>query len=569
MKMKRISIIALVLAVLMLFTACGPVGNVDTDTPSTATPKPTEPAPTASPIPTPEATPVPTPAPVASVSYGTVESKYVFAENSISLYTYPGEERVIRELPANSLLTVEYMGWVGTEEWYFVYARSLKAPSDLYGWICADDVVPYTYKLASQVDFPVVVRVGSEFWDCGNVEDIPTTMESSLDFELTGGVVEREGEYVKVESTGGMDYWFRAEDVLPDIEQELPDIIVGSRRYEEYTDHLIPADDYGPLVAYIGGREPEKQGLMTLDGEIVTDPVYSMVFRTGGEENFGSGESVKHDLLILRKGVDEVESLALAALDGSWVIETDAKRWTDDVNELRFFSETAMTIYSADGKEQGVYPYADMELSEEFHEIFMEHIDWGAGMTGQRRGKYIVLFQYGDDVVAVNMESGETGVVPYEEYMSEAAPEDLPGLRTEVTGDSTVYTVGEESFTLPHVSEAGGYDIFILSDCAAFADGAVYMKDGTELYPAEDGCVLTGHRDRLDGNGGVIVRTVLGGKNASAKCIRADGTELELPAGWTGGKLSVVGGLIEIEELESVRYYDMETGELVFALGIK
>ena len=58
---------------------------------------------------------------------------------------------------------------------------------------------------------------------------------------------------------------------------------IAERRYEEYTDELIPADDYGPLVPYIGGEangEWEQSwfyGLATRDGEIVTDPVYDGV----------------------------------------------------------------------------------------------------------------------------------------------------------------------------------------------------------------------------------------------------------------------------------------------------
>ncbi len=58
-----------------------------------------------------------------------------------------------------------------------------------------------------------------------------------------------------------------------------------TRRYTAFTDHLIPAEDYGPLLPYVGAvtgdryTNVEKYGLVTLEGEIVTDPVYTNIYR--------------------------------------------------------------------------------------------------------------------------------------------------------------------------------------------------------------------------------------------------------------------------------------------------
>ncbi len=67
-----------------------------------------------------------------------------------------------------------------------------------------------------------------------------------------------------------------------------PENIAG-RWYEGYTDELIPSDEYGELVPYIGGETSNEYmgtswnyGLATRDGVIVTDPVYLEVNSTDG-----------------------------------------------------------------------------------------------------------------------------------------------------------------------------------------------------------------------------------------------------------------------------------------------
>ena len=63
---------------------------------------------------------------------------------------------------------------------------------------------------------------------------------------------------------------------------ETPAPGLANRRYEAYTDTLIPADDYGALVPYLGGEVSLGNGVLTTwfyglatrGGEIVTDPAY-------------------------------------------------------------------------------------------------------------------------------------------------------------------------------------------------------------------------------------------------------------------------------------------------------
>lgn len=112
---------------------------------------------------------------------------------------------------------------------------------------------------------------------------------------------------------------------------------IAERRYEGYTDRLIPADDYGDLMPYIGGEAGTDweqswfYGLATHDGEIVTDPVYTEVNALGWFD-YRQGKTRHEDVLILRSAVPTDEAsypqdewtpkfedrYGLAAIDGSW-----------------------------------------------------------------------------------------------------------------------------------------------------------------------------------------------------------------------------------------------------------
>lgn len=126
-----------------------------------------------------------------------------------------------------------------------------------------------------------------------------------------------------------------------------------TRRYENWTDRLIPADDYGKLYPFAGekvparhrymGEEDEgvptdiyKYGLVTERGEVVVDPVYDLVGPPC--DRYLDGPSFYHpmpDLLLLGVLVERepdpdvdydgpvawVWRYGAAARDGSWVTE--------------------------------------------------------------------------------------------------------------------------------------------------------------------------------------------------------------------------------------------------------
>lgn len=99
------------------------------------------------------------------------------------------------------------------------------------------------------------------------------------------------------------------------------------RWYEDYTDHLIPSEEYGRLIPYIGGSVSSPSttdwvyGLATQDGVIITDPVFSEA-----EYVSASGDPLDNttscDLLLTTYEMDvdgtPEPRLGVAAGDGSW-----------------------------------------------------------------------------------------------------------------------------------------------------------------------------------------------------------------------------------------------------------
>lgn len=121
---------------------------------------------------------------------------------------------------------------------------------------------------------------------------------------------------------------------LTPYEKPEPPVAKFTRRYEEFTDALIPADDYGPLIPFPGAvvtrpaedgwglEDYNLYGLMTLEGEVVVDPVFSSAYAPSMWDE-RSQQSRELDCLLLQKVVKDesgepMDVAALCAKDGSW-----------------------------------------------------------------------------------------------------------------------------------------------------------------------------------------------------------------------------------------------------------
>ncbi len=108
---------------------------------------------------------------------------------------------------------------------------------------------------------------------------------------------------------------------LPD-----PKTTLANRWYDQYMDDLIPSEEYGPLVPYIGNEVSNQwwgggwyYGLATQDGTIVTDPVFLTAAHSGYyDQNTYCNIYPEPAVLRLSKPTADRQLTGLAAEDGSW-----------------------------------------------------------------------------------------------------------------------------------------------------------------------------------------------------------------------------------------------------------
>ena len=289
--------------------------------------------------------------------------------------------------------------------------------------------------------------------------------------------------------------------------------LVGSRWYEDYTDTLLPRDNYGLLIPYAGARLSASEfaatgclyGLMTRDGKVVVDPVYAQAQYAGYGDN-------ALPLLILRRGSTGSGLYAIAAGDGSWRTEFQYQAVCSGQEGLLLHSGDAVTLMGPDGSILTELTAQNSELTEELLRDLLSSMIWYEG-GGDWYGDYISL-SYGNDlnILCCQVSTGKIVTMSDEEFFALSRYEYPESEDDTVPGASRIY------------DEALGPDAAYLLMVGDF-------KNDQWLY------------------------------------YRADGTPLpELTAGiWTWyEQVSLRGGLIERLELNTASYYDLTTMECVF-----
>lgn len=127
----------------------------------------------------------------------------------------------------------------------------------------------------------------------------------------------------------------------------------AERWYEDYTDHLIPSKEYGPLIPYIGSSVSTDSdtywiyGLATQDGVMVTDPVFHEVVY------LDYTETPMHLLTTyeLNDNGIALERLGLAAADGSWYTGQKYARMlcSSPLGALMVTTDESLVMVASDG----------------------------------------------------------------------------------------------------------------------------------------------------------------------------------------------------------------------------
>ncbi len=305
---------------------------------------------------------------------------------------------------------------------------------------------------------------------------------------------------------------------------------VGTRLREGYMGDLLPSDSYGELIPYAGRRLMEDwpsdtgclYGLMTRDGMAVTDAVYASAERA---QYFDGGRWTTLPLLLLRRGEPNASGdgfstrLAVAAADGSWVTPFDYNSVEASREGLLLFADDTLTVREPDGGISQTLTRGEMGISEGEWDAILSTLYWGDGVSGRRSGDLLCIDWVNDgtyeNVVCYDLAAHERVEMTYETFLN------LSGL----TGEYEEPTYAIENAWPLHDKVRG--------------DDAPYLLYATEY-----------------GETGETVRYY-----------RMDGTplpELTQAGGNWYQRISVVGGLVEVLDLNTASYYDLDTLECVF-----
>lgn len=305
----------------------------------------------------------------------------------------------------------------------------------------------------------------------------------------------------------------------------------GARLSEGYMGELKASDDYGLLVPYAGRRLMDDwpaatgclYGLMTLAGVAVTDAVYSNVYYPSYYENY---ERHPLPVLVLMQGEasNEIEGFApsytVAAADGSWIMEEQYSVVSANRHGLLLFGDDTLTVTDTAGNVTQKISYQEMGLSDEEAGRMISGIMWGYDTVGSRRGERIATAWTDEDnnqnIRYYDLSTGERGEMTWDAFYD---------LEEDNTDDyeKPVYAVENAN---PVVDEALGSD----------APGLLSVYDADE-----NGVVLRYYRD--DGTP-IESLTMHGEKWYRQAALR--------------------GGLIEVLDLNTASYYDLETMDCVF-----
>lgn len=336
----------------------------------------------------------------------------------------------------------------------------------------------------------------------------------------------------------------------------LPEI--GGRWYEEYTDTLLPRDDYGMLIPYAGLRLLDDWpsangclwGLMTADGVAVTEAVFSNVYRASYYSDYGSGNYgyIPHPLLVLSKGdatLDENQwdpaKIAIAAADGSWCTDFDYRCVRSHQNGLLLYLNDGLAFMDPNGVILHRYSAAEMGLTEREFASLLSGAQFGDGVGGRWEGDYLTIDWADDTTQAVQLfhvSTGERSVLSYDEWQAYSAEQAAP-------------------------QQGGG---------AQEERAAILERVLADLPPEESG---QGEwlQDGLLGDdaAGLLRVTTHSGDDAKITYYTADGTRISQLDNWSDPfgrawyrRVDLKGGLIEMLDLNTASYYDINTMECVF-----
>ncbi|MBQ7101637.1 MAG: hypothetical protein IJN81_08385, partial [Clostridia bacterium] len=205
--------------------------------------------------------------------------------------------------------------------------------------------------------------------------------------------------------------------VMPEIKKE----VKVSRWYEEFTDTLIPRDDYGELVVFTGGYRHDESngysnehrfGLMTLDGKIVVDPVFNShyTYELDGKKYY----NMKITENELYEGGEYKCTSMLIASDGSWCVTVDGD--IDHITPERIFTSKYHKHFKCYDYDGNIVFEGGEDLSYAWNHGTSSHTKLMGAYDWSKDGHPLLIFDMDGNVVFdefdffVSFESGKSVV---------------------------------------------------------------------------------------------------------------------------------------------------------------
>ena len=300
--------------------------------------------------------------------------------------------------------------------------------------------------------------------------------------------------------------------------------LVGGRWYEGYTDTLRCRDDYGMLIPFAGQRLADDwpahdgcmYGLMTKDGRVVVDAVYSSVTVP---TRYDSGAWKTFPLLMLRQGSEDGSRYAVAAADGSWCTGFDYLASCTNAAGVVMLRDDGLTLLRPDGSVEAELSLAALGLSGEDWKEILNDVNYGMGWCGERLENLLSLRWEGEDgVLCYDFSTGTTTTVYYEDW-NDLRERLFPWTEPEETAIPNADIVWDDLFgdTAPHLLRTTAWN-----DSANALDEHFFTADGTPL------------------------------------------PQYDLKGAQWYQQVGLTGGLVEVLDLNSAAYYDLDTQECVF-----
>lgn len=218
----------------------------------------------------------------------------------------------------------------------------------------------------------------------------------------------------------------------------------GGRWYPGFTGQLIPRNDYGPLVPFLGGQAYSFQhwefegeqlsyysdwptpfyGLMTREGKIVVDPVFQSAWQYSYSQNRAQKSL---PVLVLGRsdpayeGFGEGMRYAVAAEDGSWCTEFEFLSYANRDDRLFLMGTEGCTMLNSVSGARQDWSWEELGIDAGQVPYTLSFVQWTVGLNWMEQG--VCLGCLDEDVDWSDLQlrifdpdRGEITLVPQEQY---------------------------------------------------------------------------------------------------------------------------------------------------------